>query len=219
MYNWIKNLDIMSLIIGAILGGIVGTLMSAWYGYYLRKAKLVVNGGGSGGTPGGLHTRNISVMNTRGFIGFRLPETIIFGKMMHRSFQLGGLIIDRDPVQDCRAHLFDKQTGDAIRPLWWQGRDLKMTQVFTIKSGENANLMLFARFDEHPMKYFVCQPKSEESRDLEIPPEHLMFDGTREFAIRITHAHSTKALTFNCKITKGYERLHFSMERGGSGSF
>lgn len=218
MYSWVKNLDITSLITGTILGSIVGTLMSAWYGYYLKKLKLVVNGGGSGGASGGLYINNISVTNTLGFIGFRLPKTIIFGKMLHRSFHLGGLIIDRDPVQECRAHLFDKQTGDPIRLLWWQGRDLKMTQVATIKSGESANLMLFARFDQQPMRYFVYQSKSEESHDLEIPPEHLMFDGTREFIIRITHAHSTKVLTFNCKMTKGYERLHFNMEKGGSGS-
>jgi hypothetical protein len=105
MPEWIKNLDVASLILGVILGGIVGTLMSAWYGYYLRKTKLVSTGGGSGGVLGGLNTNFISVTNTRGFIGFRLPETVIFGKQLHRSFQLGGLIIDRDPAQECRAYL------------------------------------------------------------------------------------------------------------------
>ena len=216
-FNWLNNIDMLSIIIGAVLGAILGALASTWYSYYIKRAKLIVGGGGNGSNRG-MRYNHISITNNPGFIGFRLPETIIFGKEIHNRLEFGSLSIDRDTARECRAWLQDKHTREIIRPLWWQS-DGKLLQQIDIKSGKSVSLMLFCRFEEDSAHYFVYQPKNGSVYDVEIPLDHLKFNSTKEFCISISYSNVRNPLSIKCKVTKGFERYYLHVEKSGGGTF
>jgi hypothetical protein len=191
--------------------------MGAWYSYFIKRPKLIVSGGGGGGTVGGIYHNSIMIENVPGYMGIRLSETIIFGKVLFYDKHIGGLIFKRDDAEKCSAMLYDKETGDFIRALWWQLPGSAPNREATLSSGQSASLMLFARLDSEPLKYFVYD--LDEAGKQIVPNENLKFDSTREFIVRIRHSHSLQPIVINFKVTKGYERLYFSVVKGYSGSF
>lgn len=218
MFGWATTIDLPSLIIGAALGAAFGALTSTWHSYYVRRPKLQVTGGGGGGGPHSLHTRHITIRNSPGLLGLKLPETTILGIHIHRNIEMG-LVVDRNPAHQCRALLYDKETNHPIKPLWWRTSDGKMTQEVTLKSGEQASLMLFARLGDEPRKYFVYQLDSSESNESRVPDDEDKFDTTREFYIDIRHSYGKKRVRIECTMTKGFDgRLQFR-SKGGGGSF
>jgi hypothetical protein len=137
---------------------------------------------------------------------------------IHRHIEMG-LVVDRNPAHQCRAWLYDKETDHAIKPLWWRTSDRKMTQEITLKSGEFADLMLFARFGNETRKYFVYQLSRPDSTEPNPPDDQDKFDATRDFYINSVHSYGKKKVRVECTMTKGFDgRLHFS-SKGGGGSF
>jgi hypothetical protein len=213
MIEWIAWIDLPSLIIGAILG----TMARTWHSYYVKRPKLkVAGGGGSGGSK--YNTNNITITNIPGLIGIRLPETMIWGRTIHSDVEWG-LVVERSPAYRCRAWLYDKETGHAIKPLWWRTPDNKTVREVTIRSGERVSLMVFARFSEEKLKYFVYDVVGQDSTELRVPEDEDKFDMTREFYIIIHHLYDKKRMWIDCKMTKGFDgRLRFS-SAGGGGTF
>jgi hypothetical protein len=99
---------------------LLGAALGAWYTLYLKRPRLKVIGGGSGGGPGpGHHSNQGRVMNQPGLLGIRLNETVLMGKKIHGTFERG-LTVDRNPANECRASVHDKESGRHIAPLWWR---------------------------------------------------------------------------------------------------
>lgn len=144
MFDWIARIDVPSLVPGAL----VGTLVSTWYHFFLHRPKLQVCGSGSGSTT------HIDLWNEPGLFGLILPETTILGRVIHGRKEFGH-VVERNPANQCRAWLYDKESNRAIRPLWWRTSDGNFTQEVSIKSGEQVSLMVFARLAEEKRKYFV----------------------------------------------------------------
>lgn len=213
MFDWVKNIDVPSLTLGAVLGAFAST----WHSYYVRRPKLQVTGGGSGGGSS-FYTNHITISNSPGLLGLKLPETTILGINIHRHIEMG-LVVDRNPAHRCSAFLYDKETNQSIKPLWWRASDGKMTREVTLKSGESASLMLFARLSNEQRKYFVYQLDNAGSTEPHAPDDQDKFETTREFYIDINHSYGKKRMRIDCKMTKGFDgRLHFS-SKGGGGSF
>lgn len=212
MQFW-SSLDWPSLIVGAVLG----TIASTWYSFYLKRPVLKVVGSGGGGGPGKGHRNSLNISNVPGHFGINVQPSTIFGLQLHGSFQYG-LVVDRNPANECSAHLYDKQSGQPIKPLWWRLPDGSYARQTTIESGKQATLMLFARSHDEPLKYFPFQPANS-TNDIVIPPENEKLEGTRAFWIVLQHSYGRKSLRIDCRITKGFDgRLSFDSQ-GGGGSF
>ena len=72
LFGWMLRIDVLSLVLGTLLG----TLLSAWYGLYLHRPVLKVIGGGGGGGKE-FRSSSIRMTNSPGTFGVRLGETII----------------------------------------------------------------------------------------------------------------------------------------------
>jgi hypothetical protein len=149
--------EVVWFVLGLVLGAILGAVLGAWYTVIHKRPKLRVVGGGGGGGPGpGYYSNHVTVRNQPGLLGVRFGETAIFGKRLHKPIE-HGFSFDRDPAKDCRAMIFDKETGDLISELCWrrEGELSPWQRRVTIPSGESYYLALFARLDGEPTRYFV----------------------------------------------------------------
>lgn len=186
--------------------------------YYVRRPTLQVTGGGGGGGETSFYGNRITISNSPGLLGLKFHETTILGIHVHRHIEIG-LVVDRSPAHQCRAWLYDIETNDVIKQLWWQTSDGKMTQEVTLKSGESAGLMVFARLGNEKQKYFVYQLDRPDSTKPLVPDDQDKFDTTREFYIDIRHSYGKKRVRIECKMTKGFDgRLRFNY-KGGASSF
>ena len=80
-----------------------------------------------------------------------------------------GLPIERkDAGSRCRAWIYDKETKQSIKPLWWQTDDGKVALEITLRSGESAHLMVFARLQSEPGAYFIYQPVGNTGAEIQI---------------------------------------------------
>jgi hypothetical protein len=212
-------MDILVPIVTLVVGAVLGAVLGAWYSIYLRRPKLGITGGGGGGGPGPGHHRNhVTVSNRPGLPGIRLNETAILGWRIHGPIEKG-YAVDRDAAKECRATILDKQTGRHIAPLWWRSRSSEYSNTVTIESGQSYDLMLFARLDSEPLKYFVFASKPETPHELMIPVEEAKFADTHEFAVKITYAYGRQQLRFDITMRKGFDgRLYYEGKHGG-GSF
>jgi hypothetical protein len=207
-------LPIVTLVLGVVLG--------AWYTVYLRRPTLKITGGGSGGGPGPGHLRNhVRVINRPGLLGIRLGETILLGGRLHGHVEKG-LTVDRNPANQCIANILDKESGRQVAPLMWRTSDANRPwqRIVTLNSGEEVDLMLFARLENEPSKYFVFEPADVSSEAApRIPNEEAKFTDTREFLVRIMYSYGRQKLTFKATMRKGFDgRLSYETD-GGGGSF
>src|SRR5690606_24116956 len=104
----VSGLDPVSLIIG----GLVGATLSTWMNFYVTRPVLKHTGSSGGGGPSH-KCSSATITNMRGFLGIRIPETIIFGLPIHRQFELG-LTLDRQPSRQCQAWLYEKGSKKAV---------------------------------------------------------------------------------------------------------
>ena len=94
---------------------------------------------------------------------------MLFGWKVHRTFEKG-LSVERDAAKECRAWLHDKATGRPVAMLWWRGPmdgASDWRQDVDIDSGEGYDLMLLARLESEPLKYFPFALQGS-ARDSEI---------------------------------------------------
>jgi hypothetical protein len=219
MLSWIQSIDIISLIIGALLGA----FLSTWHAYWVKRPILHIYGAGGCGSSGlGFHTNHITFTNPQGLLGWRIRESVIFGIRLHRHFEVG-LVIDRSPAHECRAFLFEKKNNQIIKQLTWR---IKGTQgsyykdMVTIESGQQADLMLFARLNQEKNKYFVYEPTSLSDYTPKTPDDDEKFNSSMDFVVEIWHSYGRKKLRFECRMIKGLDgKLSFQSASGGGGSF
>jgi len=198
---------------------ILSVFLGAWLNAYLTRPKLEICGNGSGGCSGpGYYMCHAVVRNSLGLLGISLKQTIIFGKRLHRPVEKG-LTANRNPASKCTARILDKVTREHIAHLWWRFPESDRVQQWVdIGSNESCDLMLFARLDAEPSKYFIYQSKSDALLDVGIPPEHLKYHGTRRFIVQISYTHGRQKLEFDAAVQKHYggRLTYIILDRGGS---
>lgn len=198
-------LPIITLVLGVVLG--------TWFTAYMSRPKLKVVGGGGGAT-----STSLRVMNRPGFMGLSLQETVIFGKRISDGIYKG-IPIERAAANECVAHLYDKETGDLASVLYWRTVSVSGAgpprTVIDLKSGEQADLLVFARKPDDPVKYFVFKPGGESFQAI-VPPDSAMLSETRRFFIRIQYSFGRQSLVINVKVRRALEgRLYFESDASG----
>jgi hypothetical protein len=214
--DWIPAINVPSLLLGAVLG----TLISTWYGFFLRRPKIRISGGGGGGGPGpGYHHVRISITNEHGLFGIRIPENTILGFRINREKQLG-IGFERSPARKCSARVYDKETGDHIKALWLEPRGGgEFVRTVTLNSDEGAEVHVFARLHGQE-KYFIYEPTSATDRNPVVPPPNAMFDGTRTFILEVGTSTDSKKHKTEVTIRRSWDgRLSWQATGGGGGSF
>jgi hypothetical protein len=203
---------------------IVGALLGSWYTVWMKRPKLRPSGSsGAGGQD--FHSNSIRLRNQPGLLGLNLPETIIFGKQIHGYIERG-LTFERTPAKDCRATIHDKKSGRHIAHLWWRRPPSSdggpaWAMDTTIESGEECDLMLFARLTNEPLKYFIFAPQNpvDPSSPVQVPVEHAKFNDTHEFSVRVSYSYNRQKYTFTTIVTKGYDGRLSHQGPVGGGSF
>ena len=192
-----------------VLGAILGAIFSAWVSIYLKRPQLkIVGGGGGGGASGpGYFTNHVRVENRPGLWGIRLEELTIFGKGRHRPFEKG-ITVDRDPARECVASIHDKETGQRITHLWWRSLanpGQLQASVKAINSAESWDLMIFARLNAEPLRYFIYQSANGQFDNVVVPHEEVKFHDTKRFVVRINYDYDRRKLEFEVTVRKGYD--------------
>ena len=203
MLDWLRELDIGSL----LLRGVIGRLLSTWHSYYVKRPKLKLIGMGGA---------SIRVSNVPGFFGLAFPHTVVLGRLLHGDKELG-LPIDRDPARDCTAVLYDKETGQHVANLYFQVTDDTTRSTVTLDSGNSANILIFNRAETDRSTYYPWRPDNEDSSRPAAPREvDAMFNSTREFNIVVRYAHGRKKVEFPVRMIRGFDgRLSFYSPVGG----
>jgi hypothetical protein len=210
MKNFILQLDLISLLLGAILGSVI----AIWLDLYIKRPKLIINGGGSGNRPDGTKGNHISIYNEIGWFGLNIAETRILGLRIHPFLRLG-LPFQKTDAKDCRAQLFLADTNEHVAQLWWQNNDGSVTDSKSIRSGDSASLLLFVcRVADR--KYFPYFPTNRQTGETKIPNEQACFLETKNFYIQIHHSYN-QILKFPVRVSKKFDgKLYFEIKNGSS---
>jgi hypothetical protein len=206
-------LNLVFLVVGAVLG--------AWASLYIKRPKLTpTSGGGGGGATNrpGYWTNHVGIENKPGLIGINFGETVIFGKGLHFE---KGVTVERDPAREIIASIYDKETGERITHLWWRSVDNPGTvraSVKVINSAETWDLMLFARLNSEPLRYFIYQSANGEFGNIVVPDDEVKFRDTKRFVVRVNYNYGRRKLEFDITVRKGYDgRFHLEGKYAGGG--
>ena len=200
---------------------VVGTLLAAGFGIYLKRPTLrAVGSGGGGGQQ--FHSCRVQIRNVPGLFGIRLGETVLFGRILHRPIDKG-LPIDRNPAKDCAAWIYDGE--QALTTLWWQSRNTRdaWQQRTTLESGDAAELVLFARLHDEPTQYFIFAPSdpTDPNMNPRVPDAGEKFQATitpREFAVHLVGMDGRRYHVFPVRV-RLQSGLMYVESGGGAGSF
>ena len=189
MLTALANLDVASLLIGAVIGAPLGF----WFSSFCQRPRLDWDGTSSGsGGPGGWAQINVRVTNRPGFVGIRLGETTVFGRRLHAEIECGWHI-ERGPARDCAAFMYDIESGDCI-PLYF--RDPARPEAFangiTIQSGRKKDLLLMAH-QNGDFGYFPFAPKWGDPNGVALPDTALRYRATKKFRVVISYGPSGSA--------------------------
>jgi len=197
-----------------------GLIISFFFGFasrnILERPKLTnVGGGGGGSEPISFY---VKLENRPGRIGFYLEETVLFGRLIHRSRAVGPLF-DRKIAHECRGRIIEEESGDLIGALCWRMPDGNVQQVVTLKSGETADLLLLARLRDEPSKYFVYQHIGKQDQPFIAPDDSRKFDSSKSFRIEVRDKYEFVVYRANVKIKKLFGgRFQYHIDGGGGGS-
>jgi hypothetical protein len=102
----------------------------------------------------------------------------------------------------------------------WRVRSKKPQKSGWLKSGESAELMLFARLNAEPLKYFVYQSSDGQISNVHTPVDEVKFHDTRRFVVRIDYSYGHQKLEFDTSVRRGYDgRLSHEIKGSGTSSF
>lgn len=198
-----------------------GLIVSFFFGFASRnlieRPKLTSVGGGGGG---GEHVFfHVKLENRPGRIGLNFGETVLFGRQIHRSYAIGPTF-DRKVAHECRCRVIDEESGDLIGTLCWRMPDGTLQQAVTFKSGETADLLLFARLREEPTKYFMYEWHGMQEQPFIIPDDNKKFDLSKKFSIEVRDKYDAVVYKTKVIIKKAFGgRLEYHIDGAGGGSF
>jgi hypothetical protein len=196
---------------------LLGTAFGVWLNHRVARPRLVVNGaGGHGGPESGFRVCHLSVQNQPGILRVRLDSTISTGMRVAGSIEKA-FRLDRNPAHECSARLVDKDTSQDLAWLWWRtpGGERPFEPTVAIGPGHSVDLMLFARLESEPARYFAYQP-SGDGRTPKLPAEVARFDDTRDFVVRIEYSYGRQRLSFPVTVRKEADgRLSLEYPEGG----
>ena len=182
--GWGLVLQIVVPIVTLVLGALLGV----WFTVYLARPTLRVTGSGGGGGSGpGFYATHANITNSPGLMGIRIKPTVLFGKRVHGSLEKG-LTIVRNPADECIANIHDKETEEFIAPLWWRLSDDpdRAVRTVSIKTGQTVSLMLFARLNSEPLRYFIYT-SSGKFTDVQPPVDEAKLRDTKKFSVRVSY--------------------------------
>ena len=193
-------LSVVLLIVGALVG-VGGTLIAQGL---MNRPKLRISGGGGGiGPVSGFRYVYMNVENEPGFLSFRLGQTTILGKRIHRGKMVFSLPFQRMPAYQCTAVLIENGAPQGVG-LSWRGQSESAWGAgpITIDPGTSAALAVFARLDPNPnpLAYFPYQPASSADATPRIPQVHAMLTGARSFELWINYLYGRKRNTYELSI-------------------
>jgi hypothetical protein len=99
---------------------VLGFALGLFASFYVKRPKLIVSGGGAGGSsgPDSYWDYRIRVRNTRGWIGLPLAGVKLFKwRIIGPSYV--GVPVARDPAERCTAELLD-EGGNRVAFLMWR---------------------------------------------------------------------------------------------------
>lgn len=209
--------DVGSLLIG-IGVGVGGAWLSAAAGLSLTRPKLALAGGGGGDVlDPGFRAHFVRVENQSGVMRVPLKETVIFGRQIHGAF-FRGIPFERRAAVDCRAWLSAKDDPRPV-PLWWRSMDdpRRCSQSATMRDGEQYELLLFARLNSEPSRYFIFDAQGESCAPV-VPNDAAKFDDTREFRVRVDYSRGRQRFSFETAVRKQLDgTLRYETKGAGSG--
>jgi hypothetical protein len=217
------SLDIALALVTNVVTLVVGVLLGAGYTIYLRRPKLVAaGGGGGGGHP--FHICQVRIRNDPGLFGLRLSPTMLLGRHVHDYIEKG-LTVDRNPAKDCTAWIYDADR--ALTTLHWRplGGTDSWTTTTTLDSGDEVELMLFARLHEEPDQYFLFSPAdpgdpSSPPRLPDSPAQKFRATrDTRTFRVQVNYSYGRQRLSFPVNVRLDYNGMIYVEYWAGAGSF
>lgn len=195
---------------------VLGTFIGAWFSHFLKRPKLAIVGGGSGGVNGArpLVVPHIRIQNVPGLFGINIRPTIIFGWKLHLGSTFG-FSLDRSSARDCTAWLVDPDSREKLTNLFWRvGDDVRW--VTDLGPGETAELLVFARTGDKRSSYFVLT--KHDSNGFGVPPDDAWFTESRKFLVEIEYLHSRK-LRFPVQVKKSLKGDLAFYSSSGGGTF
>lgn len=198
--------------ISALVAGAIFYIAGLANAVYIKRPKLVINGGGGGGSgsPTGFHVNHIGVQNAPGRLGIKVGQTIILGRRINDRHWFGWPVM-RDAAKVCTAWLYD-DSGNAIGGLYWRDPDdtQKRKLVIDLDSGERADLFLFAQRNDDIPNYYPYVPDSDGNPVM--PP--VKFSGTKRFIVRIMYTDGQQKREFKYTVTNDYQTGRISIRPG-----
>ncbi len=203
-------ISIISLLVGIVIGHV--------FTVYTRRPYLKVSGSGGGGGRGpGYYTFSTRITNHPGLIGISVGESRILGRKINSRIEKG-LTVIRDTANNCSAVLIDKKTGEVVSHLWWKIGGEEYTQIVSIESGLQVDLMLMAKTYDNSLDYFPFDYSNDLSNPIKVPPNKI--SGTRKFKVIIYYNYGREKFEFEFGIKQSiHNRLSYEITNGGGGSF
>jgi hypothetical protein len=194
---------------------VLGAALSLILNNYIRRPKLVLVGGGSGGIEQGCSRSQIRIENAPGLLGINVGETLIFGRRLLPPIRWG-IPVERNTARECIAWIHDLPNRQALTVLWWDV-DGKAVQRINLDTTESAPMNVLARRLDDPTRYFVFNPEVGSAMVARVPDDNIKWHGDRDFLIRVGYSRG-QTLTLHMTVRMNYHgQLECRVNGGGGG--
>lgn len=190
---------------------VLGVLLGTWFSHFLKRPKLVLNGGGGGGAGNGVIINYVTVQNAPGLFGIDVRPTVLFGWKVFNGDTFG-FSIDRSSARDCSAWLLDPETKEKLTGLFWRVNG-EVKSYTDIGPGEVVDLILFGKIGSNPSAYFALS--TYDANGFAVPPPSAYLSDSRKFLVEIVYSPSRK-MRFKVEVKRGLDgRLSCYTPMGG----
>ena len=180
---------------------VLGFAFGLFASFYVKRPKVIVCGGGSGGAtgPDSYYSYGIRVRNTRGWIGLPRAGVKLFGwRIIGPNYV--GVPVARDPAERCTAELLDED-GNRLAFLLWRRltEPYDNAQYMTLSPGDDAEIIPFAQRNSQSPTYFAYDARDEIVKE---PNNDQNFHEPRRFKVRIRDGYGQwqRILTYEVKL-------------------
>jgi hypothetical protein len=187
---------------------LLGFAFGLFASFYVKRPKVIVCGGGSGGAtgPDSYWSYSIRVRNTRGWIGLPRAGVRLFSwRIVGQNYV--GVPVARDPAERCTAELLDED-GSRLAFLLWRrlSEPYDNVQYMTLSAGDDAEIVLFAQRNSQRPAYFAYDARGDV---VEEPANERRFHEPKRFKVRIRDGYGQwqRVLTYEVSIRDADGRL------------